>query len=495
MFERHEALREQLQTIHRLDGVMAVLGWDQEVVMPTGGARTRGHHRGALASVIHEKVTAPELGERLDAAAADPQADPALLANVRVARRRRDRAVKLPASLVRELAEATATAHPDWVAARRDDDWARFAPHLTRLVDLKRREAAALGIGDEPYDALLDEYEPDARTAEIVPVFTALRESLVDLLGRLGPDAGHDVPLGKGPFSLARQEILNRRALEAIGYDFACGRLDVSAHPFTESPGPGDVRVTTRYDENDILSGLTSTLHEGGHALYELGLPAELAELPAGQALSLGIHESQSRMWENAVGRGLPFCRWLCGVMREVFDGQLDGLQPETLQRALTVVRPSPIRVEADEVTYNLHIILRLEIERALVAGDLETADVPAVWREKARDLLGLELADDRTGPLQDIHWTMGAIGYFPTYTLGNLYAAMFWNAARADVPDLDDRLAAGDGQPLLGWARRKIHARASLVTAAELCREVTGRDLCADDFVAYLNDRYGARP
>ncbi len=493
MFARHEELRDRLQTLQRLDGVMAVLGWDQEVAMPPGGARTRGNHRAALAGVIHEKLTAPELGDLLAAADSDPEATPGLRANVRAARRRRDRACKLPAALVSAQAEATALAHPDWVEGRRDDDWSRFAPHLERLVDLKRREAAALGIGAEPYDALLDEYEPDARTADLVPVFTALRTALTDLRARLGEAAGQAAPLPEGPYPDTAQQELSRRVLEAIGYDFKCGRLDVSAHPFTESPGRGDVRVTSRFRPEDPLTGLTSTLHEGGHALYELGLPAEHADLPAGEALSLGIHESQSRLWENHVGRGLPFCRWLAPQLGDLFP-QLADLSPTHLHRALTVVRPTPIRIESDEVTYNLHIILRLEIERALIGGEIETADVPAVWREKARELLGLDVPDQRTGPLQDIHWCMGAFGYFPTYTLGNLYAAMFWDAARRDLPDLDQQLAAGQCAPLLGWLRTHVHARGNLVTAGELCREVTGQPLTADAFVAYLQQRYAAR-
>ena len=363
--------------------------------------------------------------------------------------------MRLPATLVRELAEAVGLAQPDWVAAREQDDWDRFAPHLARIVDLKRREAAELGIGDEPYDALLDEYEPGARTAQLMPVFGDLRTALVDLLGRIDATAA---PLPAGPYPVARQEMLSRDVLAAIGYDLAAGRLDVSAHPFTESPGPGDVRVTSRFAADDLLSGLTATLHEGGHALYEQGLPDHLAELPSGQAVSLGIHESQSLLWENHVGRSRPFCRWLAPRLREAFPTVLAGLDHDALHAALNTVRPGPIRIEADEVHYNLHIVLRLEIERALLAGDLAVNDVPAAWRERARDLLGLKIADHRTGALQDIHWCMGALGYFPTYTLGKLYAAMFWNAARRDLPDLD------------ALRRRRVHAAAVVAADARPC-------------------------
>jgi carboxypeptidase Taq len=255
--------------------------------------------------------------------------------------------------------------------------------------------------------------------------------------------------------------------------------------------GPDDVRITTRYHQDDPLSGLFSTLHEAGHALYEQGLPADLSEAPAGQPASLGLHESQSRLWENLVGRSLPFCRWLAPRLNETFGGQSDGWTAEQLYRQVNSVRPTPIRIEADEVTYNLHIILRLEIERALIAGDLQTVDVPEAWRTRAREDLGLEVTDHRSGALQDIHWCTGSFGYFPTYTLGNLYAAMFWQAARRDLPALDRDLQAGEFAALLDWLRRRIHDRGSLLTAAELCREVTGRDLDAAPFIDYLEAKY----
>jgi carboxypeptidase Taq len=480
--------RERCREIQRLAGVLGLLGWDQEVTMPPRGAATRARQRGALAGLVHERLTAPELGALLDDLAGAGALPDDVAADVRVLGHQRERAVRLPASLVRELAEAVGLAQPDWVAAREHDDWDRFAPHLARIVDLKRREAAELGIGDEPYDALLDEYEPGARTAWLLPVFADLRTALVDLLGRIDATVA---TLPAGPYPPARQEMLSRDLLAAIGYDLAAGRLDVSAHPFTESPGPGDVRVTSRFVADDLLSGLTATLHEGGHALYEQGLPEHLAELPSGQAVSLGIHESQSLLWENHVGRSRPFCRWLAPRLREAFPTVLAGLDHDALYAALNTVRPGPIRIEADEVHYNLHIVLRLEIERALLTGDLAVRDVPVAWRDRARDLLGLEIADHRTGALQDIHWCMGALGYFPTYTLGKLYAAMLWSAVRRDLPDLDTLLAGGEFEPLLSWLRTHVHARGSVLPAADLCREITGHELRADDFVAYLAGKY----
>ena len=468
MTDPYKVLCDRLREIHRLHGAMALLGWDQEVIMPPAAARTRAAQRATLAGIIHERLVAPELGAALADLQCVDDLDPVAAANLRETRRVRDRAVALPSSLVRDIAETAALSQPEWVRARADDDWSRFAPHLTRLVELKRREAAILAIGDEPYDALLDEYEPGARTADLLPVFTDLRASLTDLLERLDTAAGPAMSLGRGPFPAGRQDAVCRRVLDAMGYDFAAGRLDVSAHPFTESLGRGDIRITNRYDESDPLPGITAALHEGGHALYEQGLPADFAETTAGQAVSLGIHESQSRLWENHVGRSMPFCRYLAPILAEAFPDQVPDLPPEHLYRALNVVQHSPIRIDADEVTYNLHIILRLEIERALIAGDLAPADVPAAWRAKAREYLHLDLADDRTGALQDIHWSLGSFGYFPTYTLGNLYAAMFWNAARLALPDLDAHLAVGDCAGLRGWLREHIHARGSVLTASE---------------------------
>lgn len=492
MTDTHGRFTARLEHLHRLGGAMALLGWDQEVTMPPGGARNRAGHRAALAAVIHHELIDPELGAILDDLGGATDLDAAALANVREIRRLRDRAVCLPADLVRDQAEAAALAHGEWVQARRQGDWDRFAPHLTRLVDLKRREATALAIGDEPYDALLDDHEPGARTADLLPVFTELRAALTGLLERIGDRLASQALPFSGPFPEPDQDRLCREALAMIGYDFDGGRLDLSTHPFTESMGRGDVRITTRLDPDNPLPGLYSTLHEGGHALYEQGLPAGLASLPAGQPVSLGIHESQSRLWENFVGRGLPFCRWLAPRLRERFPDQMADLTDEGLHRLANRVAATPIRVEADEVTYNLHIILRLEVERLLIAGDLAAGDVPAAWREKAREYLGLEIADHRAGALQDIHWCAGAFGYFPTYTLGNLYAAMFWQAARRDLPDLDDLISAGRCDALLDWLRTRIHERGSILTAGELCREVTGSFLDPEPFIAYLQDKYG---
>ncbi len=280
--------------------------------------------------------------------------------------------------------------------------------------------------------------------------------------------------------------------LAAIGYDFAAGRLDVSPHPFTEAMGAGDVRITSRYDTRDVFSGLFACLHEGGHALYEQGLPVERRDDPSGQAASLGIHESQSRLWENHVGRSREFAAWALPRLREAFGGPFLRCDSHDLYRATNVVRRSLIRIEADEVTYNLHIILRMEIERALMRGDLAAADVAAAWREKMRAGLGIEPRTDAEGALQDIHWSMGAFGYFPTYTLGNLYAAQMWTALRRDVPGIEAGLARGEFAPVLGWLRENVHARGSLLLADDLCRAATGATLSVEPYLEYLNTKFG---
>lgn len=492
MTDAYVTFRQRIQLIRHLSGAESLLGWDQEVCLPPAGAAARADHLAALASVIHEKVCDPGLGDLLDELAGAPLA-PDAAADVREFKRDRDRAVRLPAALVAEFAAATVHAHADWVVARSRDDWQLFAPHLTRLVDLSRRKAEAIGYAGEPYDALLDEFEPGARARDLAAIFGPLRVALVDLLGRLEARGdGFAMDLA-GDYPADRQDAFGREVLAAIGYDFAAGRLDISAHPFTQAMDPGDVRITSRWDDHDVFSGLYACLHEGGHALYEQGLPADRRDVPSGQAASLGIHESQSRLWENHVGRSREFATWVLPRLRQSFGGPFLRADADDLYRAANVVRRSLIRIEADEVTYNLHIILRMEIERALIAGDLAAADVAAHWRELMRRDFGVVPATDAEGALQDIHWSMGAIGYFPTYTLGNLYAAQLWAALRRDLPQADAAIAAGEFAPLLAWLRRNVHQQGRLWTAADLCREATGEPLRVEPYLAYLNEKFGA--
>ncbi|MFO7652374.1 MAG: carboxypeptidase M32 [Candidatus Krumholzibacteriia bacterium] len=489
-------LRSQYRTrvaeIHSLGSVLNLLSWDQEVSLPRGGVPARARQRSALATVVHQRLTDPELGRLLDELAGGKH-EPFLAADLREMRRQRDRAVKIPSALVAAKSEAESHCHQAWADARRDDTWSVFEPHLARLLDLKRQEAEAVGYETEAYDALLDEYEPGATAAQLATVFSELRRDLTALLAELGPAAPGDGALLSQGFAEDRQQELSRRVLRAVGYDFERGRLDTSLHPFTEGIAPGDVRITTRFHPQELGAGLYASLHEGGHALYEQGLPPEHEGTAVAQAVSVGIHESQSRLWENQVGRSRPFFTYLRPILVELFPDQLGAASEETLYRAANVVRPGAIRIEADEVTYNLHIILRMEMERALLRGDLPVAEVPGVWRERMRDSLGVVVPDDRNGALQDIHWAVGVFGYFPTYTLGNLYSAQFFAAARQALPELDAQIARGDFQPLLAWLRREIHARGSLLLADDLCRQVTGSGVSPAPFLDYLRSKYRA--
>jgi len=414
-------------------------------------------------------------------------------ANLREFKRARDRAVKIPQSLVAALAETTSLAQQAWARAKADSDWDHFAPHLAKLIDLKRQEAEAVGYTGEPYNALLDEYEPDMRLADLEPLFAQLKLGLVDLIGRIGAsDRQPDDFLLHQPYDIELQNTFGLEVLRDMGYDFEAGRLDRSNHPFTQGIAITDVRITTRYDPQVLSVGLFANLHEGGHALYEQGLPVAHEGLPVAQAVSLGIHESQSRLWENGVGRSLPFWEHYLPRLQELFPAQLDKASAEDLYRAVNVVKPSLIRIEADEVTYNLHIILRLELERAMLRDEVQVQDLPALWAAKMQDFFGLEVPDAAHGPLQDIHWAFGVFGYFPTYTLGNLYAAQIFNQARSDLQDLDSQISNGDFQPLLYWLREHVHRKGSLLTAAELCRNVTGSTLQVRPFLDYLETKFG---
>jgi carboxypeptidase Taq len=493
----YRELLERLREIAVWGSINATLGWDQEVMMPPAAAALRGDQAAVLGEFIHQRRTAPELGELIARCEADAEtmADPDAAANLRNLRRDYDRATRLPTDLVREMAETTTRAMHAWREHRETSDFAGFAPWLEKLVGLNRRTAECLGVpeGGEMYDALLESYEPGMRAAELDRVFRELRAGLVPLIrelrenGRAPATEWMDIPL-----PVEAQVAFNRDVVERMGFDFSGGRLDVSTHPFCESAGPGDTRLTTRYDAGQMLSALHGTMHETGHGLYEQGLPkAERFGQPLAEAASMGIHESQSRMWENFVGRGRPFWEWaLPELQRQAGDPAISALDVETVFRGLNTVSPNLIRIESDEATYNLHIMLRYDLERAMLKGDLSVADLPGVWNERVRADLGLEVPDDRRGVLQDIHWSMGAIGYFPTYTLGNLYAAQLWDAIGTAIPDLDAQLARGELGGLLGWLRTNVHQHGRRYTAPELCERATGRPLSHEPLLRYLEGK-----
>ena len=477
-----------------LQSVAELLGWDERTLLPPGAGEYRAEQITYLSGMIHRRRTDQRLGRWLDELcagplAADPHSDSG--ATIRQVRRDYDRQTKLPQSLVEELTRAAVLGQQAWTQAHKNDDFPSFQPHLEKILALKRQEAQALGFEDEPYDALLDEFEPGAKTAEVARVLEALRQELAPLIAAIA-DSGRrpDRDILRRDYPASQQEEFGRRGASAIGFDFTRGRLDVTHHPFCASMGPHDCRITTRYDEHFFPAAFFGILHEAGHGIYEQGLRSDQFGLPPGSFVSLGIHESQSRMWENMVGRSRAFWQRFFPAAKELFTAPLASVSLDEFYFAINDVRPSLIRVEADEATYNLHIIIRFELERALLDGALEVADLPGAWNEKYRQYLGIEPPSDADGVLQDIHWSAALIGYFPTYTLGNLYAAQFFQQADADLDGLDKLFVQGEFSPLRKWLREKIHRPGQCYTAAELVDLVTGRPLSHRALMDYLRDK-----
>jgi carboxypeptidase Taq len=496
--DKDQAYGELMQRIKEhalLNSCSSVLGWDERTYMPRQGSAHRAEQMALLARMSHEMLTAPRIGELLAEVADHPQVklkDSNHAANYREIRRAYERAVKLPKELVEEIARTTTRAQQVWQEARQASDFAAFRPWLEKIVALKRQEAQAIGYQGSPYNALLDEYEPGATAAEITQVFAALREDLVPLIAAIA--ASGKVPrrdILERDYPLDRQEIIGREAAAAIGFDFESGRLDTTTHPFCSGMGPGDVRITTRYNPRHFNESFFGILHESGHAIYEQNLDPEQFGTPVGSACSLGIHESQSRMWENQVGRSRPFWEHFFPKARLAFPEALADVSLDDFYFAINDVQPSFIRVEADEATYNMHIILRFELEQALMTGDLSPGDVPGAWNEKFQKFFALTPPNDRLGCLQDIHWSMGGIGYFPTYTLGNLYAAQLMEQARQDLGELDADFRAGEFGRLKGWLNEKVHRPGQRWRAGELCRRVTGRPLSHQPLLSYLRGKY----
>jgi carboxypeptidase Taq len=489
--EAYESLLAELREIAVLGSIGSLAGWDERTYMPPGGAQLRSKQASLLAKLVHQRMTSPRIGQLLSAIEGsdlvrDALSDPAV--NVRETRRSYDRATRLPEDLVRELAETSVLAEQAWVEARKASSFAAFAPWLAKMVGLKQRQARCLGYADHPYDALLDDYEPGETTRNVARIFESLREPLVQLIGRI-MGSGRQAPLSllERPYPAALQEKLARQAAMAVGFDFARGRLDVTVHPFCSGVGPGDTRLTTRYDGHWFGDGFFGVLHEVGHGLYEQGLDEAHFGTPRGDSVSLGIHESQSRLWENFVGRSRGFWRHFLPRARQTFGATLDDVGLEEWVWAINDVRPSFIRTESDETTYNLHTLLRFELEQAMLTGDLPIDDVPAAWNAKMKQYLGIAPPDDARGCLQDVHWSGGGIGYFPTYTLGNLYAAQFFEQAGAELGDMEEQFARGEFRPLLDWLRAKIHTHGKRYRAADLVKVVTGQPLSPEPLLGHL--------
>ena len=477
-----------------LTSIDSLLNWDERTYMPVQAGPYRAEQITLLSGMIHKRRTDPKLGQWLEELLSselgrDRHSDQG--ATIHELKREYDKRVKLPQSLVEELARTAVLGQQAWVKARKGNNFASFAPLLEKIYQLKREEAAALGYSDCPYDALLDDFEPGAKTKQVAQVLADLRQELVPLVKAIGEARRRpDTELLKRPFPTALQEQFGKQAAAAIGFDFERGRLDVTHHPFCSGMGPNDCRITTRYDERFFPSSFFGTLHEAGHAIYDQGLRPEWFGLPPGTYVSLGIHESQSRMWENAVGRSRPFWQHFFPQLQQMCSASFAGVALDDFYFAINAVQPSLIRVEADEATYNLHIIIRFELEQALLAGDLPIADLPGAWKQKYREYLGIEPPNDADGCLQDIHWSAGLIGYFPTYSLGNLYAAQFLEQADRDLGGLAAMFARGEFLPLREWLRDKVHARGQCYKASELGQLVTGQTLGHAALMRYLRGK-----
>ena len=503
-------LRERLAEVFDLNRAAAVLEWDQETYLPPGGAEARATQVATLRRLAHERFTDDAVGAWLEAADGETEGldeDHPDRALVRVTRRDWARATRLPSALVAALAEAKGHALDAWKAARAASDVGRFAPHLQRILDLNReqaerllpllqeeRAAEGMTLSDEPlYDALLDAYEPGATTDEIAAVFADLRAHLVPLVEAIADRPPPDDALLRRRYPEAAQWAFGLEVARALGYDLDRGRQDRSAHPFTTAFATTDVRITTRLDEAFFPTAFFGTVHEVGHALYEQGVDPALDRSPLADGTSLGVHESQSRLWENQVARSRAFWTFWLPRAQAHFPEAHAGADAEALYRAVNRVAPSLIRVEADELTYHLHILLRFEIERELVAGRLAVADVPDAWAARMEAFLGLTPPSDADGCLQDIHWALGAIGYFPTYTLGTLMSAQLFEAARRDLGDLDEAFARGEYRPLLDWMRQHVHRWGRVRSARQILQETTGGPLSAAPWLAYAREKFGA--
>ncbi len=493
----YEELIRRQRDASLLASSASVLGWDQETMMPPAGVEHRSRQLEQMARMVHSMSVDPRIGDLLTECEGDRDlnADPLSVeaVNVRELRRSYDRSTKLPESLVGEMARLASVAQHQWAEARAASDFARFRPLLSQMVDLLRRKAECLGWpeGGEAWDALADEYEPGATAKSVTAVFTPLRPRLQTLVADLmGSSTRPSNRFNELRLDIDAQERFVRFVAEAIGFDFRRGRLDRSVHPFCSSSSCQDVRLTTRFRDDNVNDALGSTMHEAGHGIYEQGLLAEHIGTPMGHAASLGIHESQSRMWENQVGRSLEFWRWCHPHMERIFGDQFAGLSLDETYQGANIVEPGFIRVEADEATYNLHVMVRFELELGLMRGELSVDDVPGEWNARYRDLLGVTVPDDRRGCLQDVHWSMGAIGYFPTYTLGNLYAAQLFEAAKAALPGLMEGFAQGEFTRLRTWLNENVHAHGMRHLAADLCETVTGKPLTAEPLMRHLEGK-----
>jgi carboxypeptidase Taq len=492
-----DRLKEILAEVTDLGRAAMMLDWDQETYMPPGGVKGKAEQISTLQRLAHERFTSGEVGkllESLENEVARQPYDSNEASLVRVVRRDYDQQVKVPSALVSDIAHSTSTARPFWEKARADDNFALFAPHLEKNVELNRRLADALGYEKRPYDALINVFEPGLTTKQLEDLFTQLRTAIVPLVADIARHADAvDDRVVHGRFDPDLQVKYGMSVVTKLGYDLERGRQDISAHPFETSFGPGDTRITTRIAPDFFNMCFFGLVHESGHAMYQQGISEELDRTPLWDGASPGVHESQSRMWENLVGRGQPFWKHFFPSLRSTFPEQFRGADEVSFYHAVNKSEPSLIRVESDEVTYNLHILLRFELENEMLEGKLKVKDLPEAWRARFKSYLGIDVPNDRDGALQDIHWTGGSFGIFPGYTLGNLIGAQLMEKARTDMPGLDGQIEKGEFAPLLGWLRKNLHRHGRKFTPNELLERATGKPLTAEPWIAYVRQKFGA--
>lgn len=471
----------------------AVLGWDQETYMPEAAIDERSEQLASIEGLVHEKATSPRIGELLEALEGSDDLDEFGRAYLRLARRDYDKQTKLPLDFVKELARSTSLSQAAWANAKKNDDFPSFAPHLENMIELNRRMASYLDPEAKPYDTLLGLYEFGATETSVAAVFAQMKKDLLGILSKIRAAPQVDDSFLHLKVSAASQARLSELLMDAVGYDRSRGRLDTTAHPFTTTLGRKDIRITTRYIEEFFPSSAFSTIHESGHALYEMGIaphPDYEGTLLA-DAASMAVHESQSRMWENMIGRSESFWKSRYATLQSLSEGALSGVSLGSFLKAVNKVEPSLIRTEADEVTYGLHVIARFQLESDLIGGKLAVKDLPAAWNATIESLLGVRVPNDTQGCLQDIHWSMGAFGYFPSYALGNLYAAQFWSSMEKAVPDVEERLSRGETGHVLEWLRANVHKPGAMYLPGELVEKVTGKPLDPEFFARYLERKY----
>ena len=482
---------ELMQKAADINYSSAVLGWDQEVYMPPKGAAYRARQLATLASQAHEMLTSEKFGKLLQELSNKEGLSDTEQSNIRLSLEDYKKNKKLSPEFVEEMSKQSSECFNAWIEARKKNDYSLFAPSLAKMIELKRKQAELYGYEAHPYDALLDDYEKGATVAMLDPIFKGIKEELPVLLNKIktAPQVSNDC--FHQHFPKQQQWDFSIDVLKRMGFDFEAGRQDYSEHPFTTSFAATDVRVTTRVDEHNYASMLWSCIHEGGHGLYEQGLPEDQYGLPLGSPVSLGIHESQSRFWENCIGRGLDFWKFFYPQLQKYFPQQLDKILLETFYKAMNRVEPSLIRTEADEVTYHFHVMIRYEIEKALIEGSLAPKDLAARWNELYDTYLGIKPKDDKTGVLQDVHWSHGSFGYFPTYTLGSFYAAQFFDQAAIDIKGLPEQITNGETATLLHWLREKVHRHGRRYNSQELCERITGQKLDPTFFMRYITQKY----